>query len=251
MVKYDFKKLRDVSVIEFVSWFAFVLIFIMISSFFMQFLPTDVISKDQWPSASTEKLQQTHDQLSTYIINLGLFVTLIILASYFLYNVSRKLIWEKLVNKKYGLAGFWKYSLFNTIITISVFVIFGIAYYLVNIFFKIISYLISFLPEAYKLILTMIIPLVIFYYMGMIILFYLNKQYFKFNGNIKKVWKSFKKIRPTKYVKSVVLALVALWLGNFIIYLILPPTSIILSIIVILMFSIHLAYLKIQVSILD
>lgn len=199
-LNFDKKTFFQVFGIEIGSLFLFLLLIFILTNSFVSIVPQELLSlKGTINSLEGNELENTVDMLKTYIWAFYTFLIIFLLATLFLLNTSRKLIYEKIINDKYSIKYYWKYFLFNTSITLVVGLIMFIIYFFINWFFGLIPYVMSKLNFYLQMTITQMIPLTILFYIFILICYTLNMLFFHNKFNFKKTFRSIRKISLSHY----------------------------------------------------
>ncbi|MBR9676087.1 hypothetical protein GOV05_03705 [Candidatus Woesearchaeota archaeon] len=244
---FDKKKFLQVLLIDFGSLVILVLFLLLMLSIFSAFIPTQGISPDDFNLKSTDELLDYKNSLRIYGFAFFTSIITMLLGSVFLYNASRKLLWEKIVNDKYSFKGFWKYFAYNTTLTMTLSLIAGLIYLLINLFFGLITYLTSSIPFLVMEFLQKIIPITILFYAVMAYSYLLNAYYFENKTKIKKAIKKTKEYNIKKLIMPSLLVLLINYVLTYANYYVTGSNELVFSISSLLIFSVQISLYKIVV----
>jgi len=245
LILKDWKKNLQLLAIEFFSLTGFLALVRLFAYILQKYLPSTPFDPELLQSLSKIELMVAKDQLYAYVTVYIVLLLLIIISGFLIFNMTRKLIWEKIINDKYSLKGFLKYSLQNTSVIISLFVLITIAYLVFNWILGMISYLVSFIPELYKVIVFQLIPILILFYLMVIYFYVFNSRYISSKKDFFEVLETLKEVNLKKYLLYALLLFIISYALNFLVYFI--PTVMIATVGLII-FSAHNLVLKLLIS---
>ncbi|PLW79396.1 hypothetical protein C0585_07885 [Candidatus Woesearchaeota archaeon] len=241
----DWKKNLQLLAIEFFSLTGFLALVRLFAYILQKYLPTTPFDPNLLQSLSKVELMIAKDQLYAYVTVYLVLLLLIFVSGFLIFNLTRKLIWEKIMNGKYSLKGSLKYSLQNTSVIISLFILITIAYLIFNWILGMISYIISFIPEVFKVILFQLVPILILFYLMVIYFYVFNSRFIGSKKDFFDVLKTLKEVNLKKYLLYALLLFIISYALNFLVYFI-PPVMI--ATIGLLIFSAHNLVLKLLIS---
>lgn len=242
--KFDWNKYFKVTLMELGSFISFGALLGIVYSILMKVTPATPPNPNMLFDASLASVKQQRDEFVAFLIIYLVLFLILVIGTFFLVSISRKLIWEYIHNNKFTLKGFWKYSVYNSLSTVVVFGLVGLVLYLKNLFLGSIVYLLSSVHEVVYFIFFQMIPFIVVYYLAFFLMYVLNYYYIK-----KPDFKSYKELKGVsfkKYIKPMLIIAGVFYLVNFILYL--KPNSMLFYIFGLIALSCQVSIMKFTVE---
>jgi uncharacterized membrane protein len=237
------RKFYEIFGLEIASLSVFLIFILLILTIFMNTAPKELLTiNKQIKEMNEQEFNDTKGYFKSYIITFYTLLILFITGSLSIFLLSRKFIWERIINNKFTLKSIKRYSIFLILLSLVIVIISLIVYFILSIFFQSIPFLIGKLSEGIQLFVTNLIPLVLIMYVAILVHYIYNYNFIKNKYKFKKV-----KLNLKKYVLPLAIMYVCMNILTYLFSNLLRDNMTFATIIGVLVFSIQISFIKMMV----